>query len=725
MSRGPSPVPLPGHGALPTLLAGAVAALAMQVPREVPLVGLASLVFGFAFSWVAVVVVPRIPSRHLVAVAGSSSLAAVLLAALAGGSVVASLIAAALAVTASRLLFGGLLGANAPSEHPQRVQRVRAPLRCARTGRFGHGDRARTFGLVRAASATLGISVFAVSAAVVVNVRVERPVSGLARLAGIVVDALDPRSAPAPLDDPTPPPERRPRRLLVVTVDTLAWDSLSRHGGPEPTPTLDRLAASGLDFDRALTPSTDPVLAIAALAAGREADRLADLAQARTLFDDLHLADRRSAFVATGPSLLGASSSRDRSLGAGSFESPRSVREIEAALAELPVSLDLVWVHLGDPLEVRAVDAAVAQVIDSPVARGADLVFSSLRGERDGPRLVREPQIRVPLFVVAEGVAPARHTAPISSATVLREMAKRTRTGDSELSLPLVDVFVSSPRAVLLARRDQRIRCERKGSCVWFDLAADPTGRRPNVGGGAALDELTAALGERRVELARRGDTDAVDVAFLRLELGANGAVEQIARLLAEGEASARRRVARRLFDLADRRFLPALRSELPQTSDPAVKALIALALTRLGDGAPIAIDLLEDEDETLRDLAALALLENGVDRGFERLVRRLRAALSNDGKLDESVLTRDLARAIALALGKTQREEIVGLLVDALEVPALTEAAARGLASAGHDAGRPALARALTRIDRRTLDAVAESLLALGGGPELAQPLT
>jgi hypothetical protein len=31
------------------------------------------------------------------------------------------------------------MGANAPSEHPQRVQRVRAPLRCARTGRFWHG----------------------------------------------------------------------------------------------------------------------------------------------------------------------------------------------------------------------------------------------------------------------------------------------------------------------------------------------------------------------------------------------------------------------------------------------------------------------------------------------------------------------------------------------------------------------------------------------------------
>jgi hypothetical protein len=267
---------------------------------------------------------------------------------------------------------------------------------------------------------------------------------------------------------------------------------------------------------------------------------------------------------------------------------------------------------------------------------------------------------------------------------------------------------------VLLARGAERLRCRRSGACASFDLASD----------AEATGELTAALAERRFELARREGADPVELAFLRLDLGAQGAVSQIERILEKGEVAARRRVAQRLFDRKDRRFLPALRAALPRTTDPTEKALVALALTRLGDGAPLAIDLLDSEDDALADLAALALLENGVERGFDRLVRRLRAAVTERG-LDESVLSLELAGAVASALGATRREEVVGLLVDALEIPGLTQAAARALASAGHDAGRPALARALTRVDRASVDAVAESLLALGGGPELAQPLT
>jgi hypothetical protein len=665
-------------------------------------VGLASLAVGLGLSALARPLVVRAPTDRLVVVAVLAALLAGLVAAVGGGSLAGGLFAAALAVTASRAAHRAVsVGVG------RREPRAGAPRGAPSRWRFVAGG-----------SAVLGIAAFASSAALIVKGRPDAPRSGLARLAALVVDALEPRPPPPREEAPPPTPERRVRRLVVVTVDALAWDALGCHGGADPTPTLDRLAASGLDFERALTPSTSPSLALAALAAGREADGLADLSGARTAFDEVHLAGGRSALLPTGPSLLGGAPPLDRALGAGRAWAMGDRRELGARLAELPAPLDLVWVHLGDTLDAPGIDAEVASLTETLVARDADLVFTALRAQARAtdPAELEETHVRVPLIVVADGVAPGRPREVVSSTTVLREVAARARgAGGPALELPPPgDVFVSSPRAVLLARGAERLRCRRSGACASFDLASD----------AEATGELTAALAERRFELARREGADPVELAFLRLDLGAQGAVSQIERILEKGEVAARRRVAQRLFDRKDRRFLPALRAALPRTTDPTEKALVALALTRLGDGAPLAIDLLDSEDDALADLAALALLENGVERGFDRLVRRLRAAVTERG-LDESVLSLELAGAVASALGATRREEVVGLLVDALEIPGLTQAAARALASAGHDAGRPALARALTRVDRASVDAVAESLLALGGGPELAQPLT
>jgi hypothetical protein len=708
---------LPGHGVLPTLAAGGAALLgsSSRLPApaadaavgagalgELPLLGLTSLGVGLGLSWAVRPLVRRTPPDRLVSLAAAAGVLSGLTAVLAGGTIAGGLVAAALAVLASRATS----------------RAVSASGRAPRAWRF-----------VPAGSAVLGIVVFAISAALTAETRAETPRTGLARLAEIVVDALEPRTAPPPRDDaPTPPPERRVRRLVVVTVDALAWDALSCHGGAQPTPTLDRLAATGLDFERALTPSTVPGVALAALATGREADGLADLASARTMFDEVHLVAGRSALMSSGPSALEGGPPLDRALGAGRAWAVRDRRELPARIAELPTPLDLVWVHLGDTLDAPRIDAELASLMETLITRDADLVFTALRAEGSAiePAELREAQIRVPLIVVSDGVAAGRPRELVSSTTVLRAVAQRARgaTGPALDLPPSGDVYVSSRRAVLLARGAQRLSCERGGACVSFDLASDPLGRRPSVL-VEATGQLTAALAERRVALVQREGADPVEIAFLRLELGAEGAGSEIERLLEGRDVAAQRRVARRLFDLQDRRFLPALRAALPRVTDPTVKALVALALTRLGDGATLAIDLLDESDDMLADLAALALLENGVDRGFDRLVRRLRAALVEEGTLDLAVFSADLASAVARALGKTRREEVVGLLVDALEVPALTQAAARALASAGHDAGRPALARALTRVDRASVAAVAESLLALGGGPELAQPLT
>src|SRR5262249_59871498 len=63
------------------------------------------------------------------------------------------------------------------------------------------------------------------------------------------------------------------------------------------------------------------------------------------------------------------------------------------------------------------------------------------------------------------------------------------------------------------------------------------------------------------------------------------------------------------------------IRLALVRDEDEEVRRFCALALTRLGEGAPKVRDLLQDRDARWRRLAALALAEGGDDRGLDTLL--------------------------------------------------------------------------------------------------------
>lgn len=74
------------------------------------------------------------------------------------------------------------------------------------------------------------------------------------------------------------------RHVLLLTVDTLRWDHLSRNGHPDPTtPALDALMARSVVFERALAPVGRTTPSLATLLTGRYPQEH----QVRTLFDRL------------------------------------------------------------------------------------------------------------------------------------------------------------------------------------------------------------------------------------------------------------------------------------------------------------------------------------------------------------------------------------------------------------------------------------------------------
>ncbi len=80
---------------------------------------------------------------------------------------------------------------------------------------------------------------------------------------------LAPRSARADPAERESAPARRPN-LVLLTLDTTRADRLGCYGGSAPTPVLDRLAASGLRYARAVSPSPLTLPAHCSLMTGRE-----------------------------------------------------------------------------------------------------------------------------------------------------------------------------------------------------------------------------------------------------------------------------------------------------------------------------------------------------------------------------------------------------------------------------------------------------------------------
>jgi arylsulfatase A-like enzyme len=430
--------------------------------------------------------------------------------------------------------------------------------------------------------------------------------------------------------------------------------------------------------------------------------------------------------------------------------------------------------------EIAAADDGIGALVTAMRAArpGAVILVTADHGEEfseHGGRYhgttVYEEQVRVPLVVSAPGLlAPRRVSAPVQIVDLLPTVLEglsiprpaRVRGADlgpylagkpaAEAASPSPGphlpgfAFAETDAQTLLARGPLRLVCARKiGACALYDVERDP-GETSDVS-AARPGELAAMRAELRAVEASHGRYEKQGLQregkgwpeALRRGLAGDGdAASDVAALLDDADVANRRKAAEVLFELGRASAgdgAAQLRLALVRDEDDEVRRWCALALTRLGEGAPRVRDLLQDRDARWRRLAALALAEGGDDRGVDTLVGWWREAYPSkpEATADNPYpktpvpipIPFERAREVAAALGKIHAKSAVGPLLAALDDVRLRPYLARALAAIGDEAARPALAERL-RGERYQVarGAIAEALVKLGAGPELRAPL-
>jgi hypothetical protein len=425
--------------------------------------------------------------------------------------------------------------------------------------------------------------------------------------------------------------------------------------------------------------------------------------------------------------------------------------------------------------EIAAADAGAGAIIEAVRAArpGAVIIVTADHGEEfleHGGRYhgttVYEEQVRVPLIVSAPGlIEPGRVAAPVQLIDLLPTVlsgldiprparirgtdlgpyfagagrvgaAGGAEPGQLDDSLKRGLAFSETDAHTMLARGSLRLLCARKiGACALYDVARDP-GQTADVSATRPAD-LAEMRGELRALEASHGR---FEVRGLRTEgkgwpdalrrglAGDGDAAPDVAALLDDADVVIRRKAAEILFELKRPETAASLRLALLRDEDDEVRRWSALALTRLGEGAPRTRELLEDRDANWRRLAALALAESGDDRGEAILIAWWREAFDPKSKVkraERAVLPFERAREIAAALAHIRSKDAVPALLDGLGDVRLRPHLAEALAAIGSDAARPALAKQLAGERYQTARiAIAEALVKLGAGPELRDPL-
>ncbi len=439
------------------------------------------------------------------------------------------------------------------------------------------------------------------------------------------------------------------------------------------------------------------------------------------------------------------------------------------------------WVHLFEPhepyeahpdhpfgdrdvdrydSEIAEADGGVGAIVDEVLrARPKTLVIVTAdHGEEFGDHgghyhgtTVYEEQVRVPLVVVAKGLLePRRVEAPVELIdllpTVLRGLSipRPARVRGRDLGPALVGklpeddpghAFAETDTMTMLAESAFRLVCFRRaGACTLYNAHKDPgetrdlSGNHPEVVARmrAALETLEASHGKYELRGLREEGQGWPEV--LRRGIAGDGdAAADIVPLLDDADVAIRRKAAEVLFDLKRPEATAGLKLALGRDEDAQVKAWSSLALTRLGEGVPFVNELLTGSDKRFRRLAALALAENGDERGTNELVAWWRAAFPHD-RLEQKPEPLDFERAkeILAALKRLKPKVALIPLIDALPDVRLRPFIADTLAALGDDAARVPLAEQLA-VERYQTSrvAIAEALLSLGAGPELLAPLT
>jgi hypothetical protein len=602
---------------------------------------------------------------------------------------------------------------------------------------------------------------------------------------------------PAPIDDEplTPAPieasdkrvDLAGRDFLLVTIDALRADHVGAYGyARATTPNLDKLAAEGVRFDHAYSPTPHTSYAVTSIMTGKYMRPL--LLQG--LGDDsetwaAHLRRygyKTAAFYPPAVFFIDGdrfASIRDRFL---DFEyrrveflaADKRADQVRAYLAKTPRDKRVfLWVHLFEPHEPyeahadhafgdRDVDRYDAEIAAADAGLGA--IVATMRAERPEAVVIvaadhgeefddhggryhgtttYEEQVRVPLVVNAPKLISPRVIAPPVQLvdllpTVLAGLSvpRPARVRGTDLGPLLAGgaagdgfAFAETDEQMMLAKAALRLVCARAiGACALYDVNADP-GEKHDVSAQhaselgamrAELRKVEASHGKYEVQGLRR-EGKGWPEALRRGIAGDGDATGDVAALLDDADVAIRRKAAEVLFDLARPEAANALRLSVVRDEDDTVKRWAALALTRLGEGAPRVRDLVTDPDVTWRRLAALALAEQGDTRGEDVLVAWWRESFEGA----KTPLPFGRAKEIAAALGKIKAKSALGPLIASLDDLRVRPHAARALAAIGESSARPALAERLA-IERypATRLALFEALVKLGAGPELRAPL-
>jgi hypothetical protein len=451
-------------------------------------------------------------------------------------------------------------------------------------------------------------------------------------------------------------------------------------------------------------------------------------------------------------------------------EGQRRVDQVTSYLATAPADKRLfTWVHLFAPhepyenhpdfpfgerdldrydSEIRFADETVGALVQAFRAKRPNsvVILTADHGEEFGEHgghyhgtSVYEEQVRVPLIVSVPGTLTARRIAePVQTIDLLPtlltalDIPKPPRMRGRDLGPLLAGrrpegkglALAETDEQTLLAEGNWRLICARKlGACKLFDLAHDaaeehdiaPDSPTEFADLRARLKELGASHG-RYEQNGLRAEGKGWPAPILRGISGDGDAVEEIAALLDDADLAIRRKAAELLFELKRPEAKAALRLALGRDEDEVVRRYSALALTRLGEGAPFTFELEKSSDVNERRLAALVLAENGDGRGEKTLIAWWQDAAARNF---------DRSRQIATALGVIRSKDAVWPLVQSLDDVRLRPYLADALAHIGGELGQGSLLKALSNErSQSTRVALVNALVTLKTEEALAPPL-
>jgi hypothetical protein len=450
-------------------------------------------------------------------------------------------------------------------------------------------------------------------------------------------------------------------------------------------------------------------------------------------------------------------------------EGATRIAQVERYLGEAGSGPLFVWTHMFSPhepyearpehafgdrdvdrydAEIAYADATLGKIAAAFLAkrpRGV-LLLTADHGEEFGDHggryhgtSVYEEQVRVPLVVWAPGVvAPRRVKEPVSLIDLLptvlsaMDIPRPPRVRGRDLGPLLAGTappgdglaYAETDEQALVATKSLRLVCARRlGACRLFDLATDAAQRR---------DVAADRSGERDALRARAREIGAshgrFEVGGLRAEgkgwpapirralAGDGDATPELTELLDDADAGIRRKASELLFELRRPEAAPALRLALAREEDPEARAWQGLALTRLGQGAPLVAELLGGSDRRFSRLAALALGEAGDKRGEAELIGWWRDGANRDFERSRQILE---------VLGALRSKDALFPLLQSLPDVRLRPYVARTLAKIGDEAAIGPLLKSFA--DERlssTRVALAEALVDLGAKEEIAVPL-